>query len=90
MPSHDIPQLEKRIKSLHEAVNDLGQDDDFVEMLRIIHFPGYTTPAEFRLVSGLVAEMTAQVRALTALRGTLLEASREMVANERVGAAARN
>jgi hypothetical protein len=89
MPSHDIPQLEKHIKSLHEAVNDLAQEDDFIEMLKIIHFPGYTTPAEYRLVAGLIAEMTAQVRALTNLRGTVLAASQMMVAGERVGAESR-
>lgn len=77
---HDIPQLEKHIKALHEAVRVLAVDDDFLELLKIIHSPGYTTPAEFKLVNGVIGLMHAQVRELTTLKGTLLSASREIVA----------
>jgi hypothetical protein len=76
---HDIPQLEKSIKALHEAVRGLAGDDDFLELLKIIHFPGYTTPAEFELVFGVVNSMQAQVRELTGLRRTLVTASHEII-----------
>jgi len=86
---HDIAQLEGNIKALHEAVRVLAVDDEYVELLKIIHFPGYTTPAEFQLVTAVVKSMGVQVRELTALKETLLSASREMIEeHERVEAMA--
>ncbi len=86
---HDIPQLEGNIKALHEAVRVLAVDDDYLELLKIIHFPGYTTPAEFQLVTAVVKSMGVQVRELTALKETLLSASREIIEeHERVEAMA--
>lgn len=84
---HDIPKLERHIKALHESVLELAVDDDFIELLKVIRFPGWTTPAEFTLVAALVDTMHTQVRELTDLRQTLLTASREIVgATELAGA----
>ena len=86
---HDIPQLERDIKALHEAVRVLAVDDDYLELLKVIHFPGYTTPAEFQLVIALVKSMHVQVRELAVLRETLVSASREIIEEyERVEAMA--
>jgi hypothetical protein len=86
---HDIPQLERNMKSLHEAVRVLAVDDDYLELLKIIHFPGYTTPAEFQLVNAVVKVMQVQVHELTGLKQTLLSASREIIEeHERVEAMA--
>jgi hypothetical protein len=86
---HDIPQLEGNIKALHEAVRALAVDDEYLELLKIIHFPGYTTPAEFQLVNAVVESMQVQVRELTALKKILVTASREIIEeHERVEAMA--
>ena len=86
---HDIPKLERHIKALHESVLELAVDDDFIELLKVIRFPGWTTPAEFALVTALVDTMHMQVKELTELRKSLLTASREIVgAPELAGAQA--
>ncbi|HEY3017449.1 MAG TPA: hypothetical protein VGJ23_01320 [Gaiellaceae bacterium] len=86
---HDIPQLEGNIKALQEAVRVLATDDEYLELLKIIHFPGYTTPAEFQLVNAVVKSMQVQVRELTGLKKTLVSASREIIEeHERVEAMA--
>lgn len=46
------------------------------EMLVIIHKPGWTTPAEFALVSGIVDSIQGHVNNLTEMRKTLLSGSR--------------
>lgn len=86
---HDIPRLERDIKALHEAVRVLAVDDDYLELLKVIRFPGYTTPAEFQLVTAVVKSMQVQVRELAVLKETLLSASREIIEEyERVEAMA--
>ena len=86
---HDIPQLEGDIRALHEAVRVLAVDEEYLELLKIIHFPGYTTPAEFQLVKAVIKSMRVQVVELTALKQTLLSASREIIEeHERVEAMA--
>lgn len=86
---HDIPKLERHIKTLHESVLELAVDDDFIELLKVIRFPGWTTPAEFELVSVLVDSMTVQVKELTELRRTLVTAGRQIAgATELAGATA--
>lgn len=68
MPGHDLKKLEEQL----EAVNGLS-----AEMLKIIHFPGYTTPIEFALVLGAVSAIRAQMQ-------TLVEASREIVGQAQI------
>ena len=83
------PQLERDIKALHEAVRVLAVDDEYLELLKIIRFPGYTTPAEFQLVTAVVKSMGVQVRELAVLKDALLSASREIIEeHERVEAMA--
>jgi hypothetical protein len=43
-----------------------------VDLISIIHRPGWTTPAEFMLVSGLVDAMTAHTKVIAGLQQTLL------------------
>jgi len=47
MPKHDITHLEAKIKDLQGAFKSVGDDSDLIEMLKILHRPGWTTPAEF-------------------------------------------
>ena len=45
--SNHIRDLEKKISALSDALAHLGKGTTLQELLRIIRFPGYTTPAEF-------------------------------------------
>ncbi len=78
---HDIEELGKHIRALEVDINKLG-GDEWKELWKAIHCPGWTTPAEFRLVSSVVAHMTAQVAALADLRQSLVHASREIGAKK--------
>lgn len=75
MPRHDIPGLEKKITDLSKALANLSSEDDLRELIRIIRKPGWTTPAEFILVSGMVDTMAAQVKALSQMKDVLLKGS---------------
>ncbi|MDQ1592824.1 MAG: hypothetical protein QOG71_3451 [Pyrinomonadaceae bacterium] len=78
MPEHDIPGLGKKITALSKALANLNSEDDFKELIRIIRFPGWTTPAEFILVSALVDSMTAQAATLARMKTDLLKGSRKV------------
>ncbi len=46
-----IRELEKKVSALSDALAHLGKGTTLQELLRIIRFPGYTTPAEYRSTS---------------------------------------
>jgi hypothetical protein len=78
MEKHNIPQLESRIKELEEVCKSVGDNSDLVELLRLLHRPGWTTPAEFTFASSIVDSMLGQARNLVALRKNLLAGSRDV------------
>ena len=78
MPDHDIPGLGKKITALSKALANLNSGDDLKELLRIIRFPGWTTPAEFLLVNTIVDSMRAQVADLVRTKTALLKASKKV------------
>ena len=69
--AHQTQQLEKRIAALSEALAKLGDAEDFMRLLKQIHFPGWTTPAEFMLVSSIVDTMLGQAQVLSQLKTDL-------------------
>ena len=82
---HDIGRLERDIKTFQKSVQAFAHEDTYAQLLKFIHQPGWTTPAEYLLVHSAINAMTAQVRELTALRDSVLSASREIAkAGERV------
>ncbi|MEA2553169.1 MAG: hypothetical protein QOJ65_1345 [Fimbriimonadaceae bacterium] len=53
--THDVKHLETRLNKLRNSLAKLViPDEEHEELLRIIHRPGWTTPAEFMLVMGVV------------------------------------
>lgn len=76
---HDIDKLAKKIKGLVAAIDELAGDHRWNTLLRIIYKKGWTTPAEFRLVSGIVTNMSDQVNVLTKLQDTLVEGSQAVL-----------
>jgi hypothetical protein len=80
MPPHDIANLEKQIKALNRRIKVIAEDDELQELLRHIHGPGWTTPAEFKLVTSIVTALDAHVRAIGALKTNLIQGSRQISA----------
>jgi hypothetical protein len=85
---HDIDGLEARLHSLGHALTDLADGESIAEVLRHIHQPGWTTPAEFFLVNELVSAMHAQVEVMRGLTGALVTGAREIGAAGKVAAEA--
>jgi hypothetical protein len=75
----DLKKLEKQIDALSNALAKLSNKEDFRELILILRRPGWTTPAEFRFASGIVASMAAQVKGLAALKKDLIEGSKAVV-----------
>jgi hypothetical protein len=84
MDKHNLVQLESAIKDLNGNLAELAREKDFQELIHLIHQPGWTTPAEFRLVNGIVKAMAVQVKALADLKQALLTGSREISTKENV------
>jgi hypothetical protein len=85
---HDLGRLEAGLKELDELLDSLSREDTIAEVLRHIHQPGWTTPAEFLLVSELVAVMRQQAQTLKGMQHALVAGSREITAAGAVAAGA--
>ncbi len=84
MEKFQLDKLETSINQFREELRRLTADDDTAELPKIIHRPGWTTLAEYLLVTGLVDSMRAQVRVLVEMKQALLAGSREV--GEKTGA----
>lgn len=82
----DIAKLDKKITALSDALAHLGKGGDLKELLRIIRFPGWTTPAELGFALAILDSMQAQANQLTKLSGALLK-SGKLVGLEKGGIA---
>ncbi len=82
MPDTHIIELDKKITALSDALAHLGHGTSLKELLKIIRFPGYTTPAEFALTVAILDSMQAQVKTLATLETHLLSASKLVVQNK--------
>ncbi|HEV8695995.1 MAG TPA: hypothetical protein VGQ93_17675 [Lysobacter sp.] len=81
MPNH-IAALDKKITALSDALAHLGKGTDLKELLRIIKFPGWTTPAEFAFAMAILDSMHEQVNQLNRMSTGLLEASKQVSAKK--------
>ncbi|MET3132574.1 hypothetical protein AAKU55_002851 [Oxalobacteraceae bacterium GrIS 1.11] len=79
-----IQQLEKKITALSDALAHLGKGTTLQELLKIIRFPGYTTPAEFTFNIAILDGMQAQVNTLEKMGQDLL-AGATLVVKEKGG-----
>jgi hypothetical protein len=76
MPRQHVKKLEGRIRALGKSLSALTDDSYEKEFLRIIHKPGWTTPAEFNLVVGALDSMVSQARSLANQKRALLAGSK--------------
>jgi hypothetical protein len=75
---HDLGRLERQITDLSKALKSLSDDQDLVELLKIIKRPGWTTPAEFVFVTGIAESLSVQVKAVQSLKKILVNGSRQV------------
>ena len=73
-PHHDIEGLSKKITDLSVAFAKLGSDDALKQLPQVVHRPGWTSIAEYMLVTTLVDHLAAQARHLADLKGNLVKA----------------
>jgi len=76
---HDIKALDKQVGDLITSMKQLGRVEDLEELrIKVFPRPGWTTPAEFLLVTAAFGALRAQVEAVTALKQKVVEASRSI------------
>ena len=77
--SDHVSVVDKKVTALSKALAELGRGTSLSELLKIIRFPGYTTPAEFALTVTIVDTMAAHVSILINMEKELLAASKQIV-----------
>ena len=80
--NNHIRELEKKISALSDALAHLGKGTTLQELLRIIRFPGYTTPAEFAFNVAILDTMLVQANALEKLGQDLLAGAKQVVVKQ--------
>jgi hypothetical protein len=79
MANHDIGHLERNLKLFGEELRNLSDEESFAELLKILHHPGWTTPAEFVFAGAITDLMVVQAKALVSLRDSFLEGARQVI-----------
>jgi hypothetical protein len=73
--NHDIRGLEKKLHGIKNGLAALGSHNVADELISIIHRPGWTTPAEFLLVSAMAESLQRQLDTARAHYNQLVEAA---------------
>jgi hypothetical protein len=73
-----IKRLDKKITALSNALAKLGKGTDLKDLIRIIRFPGWTTPAEFAFTVAILDSMQTQVKQLADLSNSLAKAAKQV------------
>jgi len=71
-----IDELDRRLRDLSAAFVGLGASDDFEELFRIIHNPGWTTLIDVQFMNALVDAAQRSADDARHLRAALLEGAR--------------
>lgn len=74
-PPHHVHDLENKIRHLLDSLAHVGRGTHLKELLRIVRWPGWTTPAELAYVHAILEHLGAQVHTLERLQDNLVEAS---------------
>ncbi len=82
---HDLDKLGRQLKDLDTLLGRFAAAERRRELIKIIKVPGWTTPAEYLLVSSIVTNAIAQLKALEKLEVSLLEASKLVGKDARKG-----
>lgn len=73
-----IGEFQTSLAQLREEVQEFSRafNENYEEMLKIIHHPGWTTPSEEEFVEGVIRSMSTNLRSLGVLNKTLISGSR--------------
>lgn len=77
-----VHQVDAKVTALSNALATLGRGTTLADLLKLIHFPGYTTPAEFALTMAALDYMSTQVEALAKMQSELVAATKMIVKAE--------
>ena len=80
---HNIGRLEKSINALQDRVSVLANEEEYLELVKIIRRPGWTTPAEFQLVTTIVETFARQIDVLETLKHELIKVAQLVGTKER-------
>ena len=72
MANDHVKRIEGLLKDLRGELGKVSAPAPFEEFLKVIHRPGWTTPAEFALVTGLLDGMITTARALEQMKAALV------------------
>jgi hypothetical protein len=78
MTAKHVLVIDKKVTALSDALANLGKGTDLKELLRIIRFPGWTTPAEFAMMSAMLDSMNAQAAQLQKFQSAMLGAAKKV------------
>jgi|GEM_PF-2517893 len=81
MASHDISGIDRQARSLHKKLSGLTATQSLEEIIKELRRPGWTTPAEFRLVAASLRAIDRQVTILADMSRELAIASGEISAS---------
>ena len=71
MIREDLLHIETQIRELRSTLNSLADGEGFEKFIVTVCRPGWTTPAEFTLVNGIVESMVQQAKTMLGLKQTL-------------------
>lgn len=74
-----VQHLDRRIRALQAGQAEASASEDYEELLRIIHFPGYTTPVQLLFVTAVMESLELNVAEGLRLRNVLIEGSKGIV-----------
>lgn len=72
--------LDKKITELSDALAKLAShgSHDLKDLLKIIHQPGWTTPAERLYTAGIIEGIMAQINAVSAMHQALMSGANQV------------
>jgi hypothetical protein len=81
-----VQVIDEKVTALSNALAKLGKGTSLAELIKVIRFPGYTTPAELAFTLAILEGMAAHVSALAKMEQDLLAASKQVIAKGQMAA----
>jgi len=75
MEKHELSKVESHIQTIRTAYAALAGGGEMNELFKIIHNPGWTTPAELAFLLASLESIKAQTAQLAAMQQGLLAAA---------------
>ena len=81
METHQIKKIEAQVNEIHESMQRLTAHEPLIQLIGIIHKPGFTTVAEHTVLVGILDAMQAHTNALAGLKQALLSGAPKVELN---------